>query len=80
MVSSFIMINSVIIVILLHVITSDGLSEVHERSGLTKVCLVDNDTKIAETVNVANKEKCFRSCEMTRGCMYWTWYKRHCEK
>ena len=80
MVSSFIMINSVIIMILLHVITSDGVSEVHERSGLTKVCLVDNDTKIAETVNVANKEKCFRSCEMTRGCMYWTWYKRHCDK
>ena len=51
-----------------------------DKPGRTKVCLVSERSLVMESVSIADTERCQQYCDLTDSCVYWTWYKRHCDK
>ena len=41
---------------------------------------VNETTKTGEGHSIASPERCNQFCDLTHGCKFWTWYKRHCDK
>merc|ERR1712154_191295 len=61
------------------------LAQVHsftrvDPSGGREVCLVNDTTKTGEGGSIVSPERCNQFCDLTQGCNFWTWYKRHCDK
>ena len=51
-----------------------------DKPGRTEVCLVSERSLVMESVSIADTERCQQYCDLTDSCVYWTWYKRHCDK
>ena len=32
-----------------------------------------------ESQSIADSVRCQQYCDLTQGCLYWTWYRRHCD-
>lgn len=65
----------------------------NEKTGVTDVCLVNiskhshslisicevsERNLVTESQSIVDSVRCQQYCDLTQGCLYWTWYRRHC--
>ena len=40
---------------------------------------VSERSLMMESQSIVDSERCQQYCDLTQGCLYWTWYRRHCD-
>ena len=74
-------------------VQTNSFTKQNDRTGYTDVCLVNtyfylltNRFKfevsernlMMESQSIGDSVRCQQYCDLTQGCLYWTWYRRHC--
>merc|ERR1712227_932039 len=72
--------ESYIPLLLLILAQTDCFTKKDARTGATEVCLVSERSLLMESVSILDSTRCQQYCDLTQNCLYWTWYKRHCDK
>ena len=41
---------------------------------------VSERSLLMESQSIGDSGRCQQYCDLTQGCLYWTWYRRHCDR